>query len=57
MQINPTMDLNELNARTQNALVIGELEVLRDLLNATEFTTTEEIPESTWLYLLEEASY
>lgn len=55
MQITTTMDLAELNARTQNALSDEGVRTLRDLLNATDYASTDEVPETEWLSLLEQA--
>ncbi|EYB69436.1 hypothetical protein DEIPH_ctg007orf0001 [Deinococcus phoenicis] len=55
MQINSTMDLVELNARTQNALTEAQTRTLRDLLADTDYENTEDVPEGEWLKMLEEA--
>ena len=55
MQINDTMNLGQLNDRTQNALTDDQTRTLRDLLVESGYGDTEEVPEAEWLKMLEEA--
>lgn len=55
MKITSTMNLDELNDRTGGEMEEAQLEVLRDLLNETEYATTEEMPESEFIKLIEAA--
>lgn len=54
MKISATMDLGQLNERTQDALTEEQTRALRDLLTDTDYENTEDVPEGEWLKMLEE---
>ena len=56
MQINDTMDLGQLNDRAQNELTSEQCETLRDLLVESGHENTEDVPETEWLEMLEQAA-
>lgn len=55
MIISTHMDLDQLNDRAQGELTEEQAAKLRDLLNETEYETTEDVSQSDWLRMLEEA--
>lgn len=53
MQITETMDLHQLDELIQKNFSAQQMDLLRTLLNSTNYRGLEDIPQAVWLSMLE----